>query len=160
MSVGCRQRWRRSKLSSRCTNAFRDGTVPRSVSILLMPFRRGRRTTLRFWKRRREWKPGAFLPGRNVPKPSSEQVRSLNGFSTKGCVLWSGHSCLPRRDSSRRGLFIRRPQLLLLLLACGTVSAQTAREIVQRAVALDQANLERIRDYTYRQRQFERQYDS
>jgi len=37
---------------------------------------------------------------------------------------------------------------------------QTPREIVQRAVALDHANYTRIREFTYRQRQWERQYDS
>jgi hypothetical protein len=37
---------------------------------------------------------------------------------------------------------------------------QTPREIVQRAVSLDRNNLTRVRDFSYRQRQLERQYDS
>ena len=46
---------------------------------------------------------------------------------------------------------------LLLPLAAW---AQTPREIVQRAVALDAVSAARIREFTYRQRQQERQYDS
>ena len=37
--------------------------------------------------------------------------------------------------------------------------AQTPREIVQRAVAADRNYATRVRDFTYRQRQLERQYD-
>jgi hypothetical protein len=46
---------------------------------------------------------------------------------------------------------------LLLPLA---LWAQTPREIVRRAVALDAVSARRIREFTYRQRQQERQYDS
>jgi hypothetical protein len=46
--------------------------------------------------------------------------------------------------------------LFVCLLAA---HAQSPREIVQRAVALDQANSPRIREFTYRQRQRERQFD-
>lgn len=40
------------------------------------------------------------------------------------------------------------------------VWAQTPREIVQRAVALDSVNARRIREFTYRQRQQDREYDA
>ena len=53
---------------------------------------------------------------------------------------------------------------IALVLAAGAVTAQASgpspREIVERAVALDRDNVTRIRDFTYRQRQLERQYDS
>jgi len=45
-------------------------------------------------------------------------------------------------------------------LLAGAAPAQTPREIVQRAVSLDHNNATRIRDFTYRQRQLERQYDA
>jgi hypothetical protein len=48
-----------------------------------------------------------------------------------------------------------------LLMLMGTKArAQTPRDIVQRAVAQDHSNAPHIRDFTYRQRQVERQYDS
>ena len=52
-----------------------------------------------------------------------------------------------------------RRAILFLWLAL-PVCAQTPREIVRRAVALDSVNARRIREFTYLQRQHEREYDS
>jgi hypothetical protein len=54
----------------------------------------------------------------------------------------------------------RISRALLSLLLCLPLCAQTPREIVQRAVELDRANFTRVREFTYRQKQQERQYDS
>jgi hypothetical protein len=48
---------------------------------------------------------------------------------------------------------------VLSVLVCLPAGAQTPRQIMQHAVALDQANAPRIRDFTYRQRQQDWQYD-
>lgn len=44
-------------------------------------------------------------------------------------------------------------------MLCLPLGAQTPREIVQRSVAMERSNSARIREFTYRQRQQERQYD-
>ncbi len=49
--------------------------------------------------------------------------------------------------------------MLSLALLAGAGWAETPREIVQRAISADRSNLTRIRDFTYRQRSYERQYD-
>lgn len=58
--------------------------------------------------------------------------------------------CCRRSAGAALGLWLWLP------LAAG---AQTPQEIVRRAVALDAVNARRIREFTYRQRQQERQYD-
>jgi hypothetical protein len=59
---------------------------------------------------------------------------------------------VPRRHPCRR--------LIPLLLAASTLFAQDAREIVRKSVELDQANWQRMRDYTWIARQTERGLDS
>src|SRR5262249_54334184 len=50
---------------------------------------------------------------------------------------------------------------LLSLIAFGSVilSAQDARDIIRRSIQLDQRNNEAARNYTFLQRQLERQFD-
>jgi hypothetical protein len=61
-----------------------------------------------------------------------------------------------QRAEAAQSIFL----ISLALFLCLPADAQTPREIVQRAVALDHANSMRVREFTYRQRQQERQFDA
>lgn len=61
---------------------------------------------------------------------------------------------------SRQRLPFVRLGFLLLLVWCGTANAQSAVEIIRRSIDRDTSNFERQKDYTYQQRQEERELDA
>jgi hypothetical protein len=50
--------------------------------------------------------------------------------------------------------------VVFLLAACAVANAQSALEIVRRSIDHDSTNFERLKDYTYQQRQEEREFDA
>ena len=61
--------------------------------------------------------------------------------------------------AGRRLLYVRRG-IFLLVAWCGIANAQSAVEIIHRAIDRDSGNFERQKDYTYQQRQEERELDA
>lgn len=65
-----------------------------------------------------------------------------------------------KRDVAGSVVSIMRRGVVLLLTLCGSANAQSAIEIIRRAVDHDSINFERLKDYTYHERQEEREYDA
>lgn len=59
-----------------------------------------------------------------------------------------------------RRLLNVRLAIILLLTWCGTASAQSAAEIIHRALDRDSGNFDHQKDYTYQQRQEQRELDA
>lgn len=65
-----------------------------------------------------------------------------------------------QRCAAARVFSFVRPNIIFFLALCGVADAQSALEIIRRSVDHDSTNFERLKDYTYQQRQEEREYDA